>query len=383
MALDSGGVALASIYDAAMHPEHWAVALDAVRRIGEASSATFHSIDRDTDAPYSVNVMVGAVKALTDEDTAFYLREYGHYDKAAWEIFCEQPPLSVFPESVAYGDMKAVRSREDFVWLERRCGVFRRVAARLNDNPAWLDSIVIHLDSEFEEIPASLAPAVNPFLPHMAKANELARLYTQLTEQYRAVIAVLDKVLIGTAVVRASGQVMVANDTLRQLIERAGELRITPDGYLRIRDADSESRFRQTVASACRSASGEGGGADHLIAVDRGADRCPLLVEVSPLRDVFRELSPGLAGAIVFVIDPEEEVPLDLHRVLSVYGLTGSECAVSALLLQGFSTQEMAEERNVSVQTIKSQLDAVRSKTRTDNRLALVRALLKTSPPVG
>lgn len=383
MAMDIGGQTLTSIYDAAMNPDRWDAALDAVRRIGGASGATLHSIDRDPGAPYTVNVLVGAMRALTAEDAAYYLREFGHYDKAAWEIFCQQPALQVFPESVAYGDMAALRSRPDFVWLERHCGIFRRAAARLNDNPGWLDSIVVHLDREYDHIPASLATAINPYLPHLAKANELGRLYSRLTEHYRAVIAVLDKVLIGTAVVRASGQVMVANETLQRLVERCAELRITPEGYLRFREADVDARFRQMLASACRSATGQGDSADHLLTVERGTLQCPLLIDVSPLRDVFSELSHGLAGAIVFVIDADEEVPVDLHRVLSVYGLTGTECAVSALLLQGLSTQEIAEQRNVSEQTIKSQLTAVRAKTRTSNRLALVRALLKTSPPVG
>jgi DNA-binding CsgD family transcriptional regulator len=52
------------------------------------------------------------------------------------------------------------------------------------------------------------------------------------------------------------------------------------------------------------------------------------------------------------------------------------------MIVQGMTLQEIADGRGVSVDTVKSQVRAIYTKTRTRNRAELVRRALSVSPPL-
>jgi len=69
-------------------------------------------------------------------------------------------------------------------------------------------------------------------------------------------------------------------------------------------------------------------------------------------------------------------------RVVEAYGLKKAEGTVCRYLVDGWSNPDIAEDRNVSVETIKKQATSIFHKTNTSKRSELIRVALQTSLPI-
>ncbi len=85
---------------------------------------------------------------------------------------------------------------------------------------------------------------------------------------------------------------------------------------------------------------------------------------------------------MIFAIDPEEPGKVSTKGMEALYSLTASEASVCRYLVEGFSNPEIAEKRNVSPETVKSQVQSALRKTGTANRSELIRLALSINLPV-
>ena len=116
--------------------------------------------------------------------------------------------------------------------------------------------------------------------------------------------------------------------------------------------------------------------------IKRPSGKDAYVLELSPLCDSNDEIDKNFKGAIGFVIDPSQGRRIDTHGIQQVYGLTKTEAIVCKLLAEGYSTQDMADLRNVSLETIRSQIKTILEKTATNSRIELVRLALTVNPPI-
>lgn len=63
------------------------------------------------------------------------------------------------------------------------------------------------------------------------------------------------------------------------------------------------------------------------------------------------------------------------QTLVSMYGLTNRECQVAAYLYQGFNSNEIAERKNRSIETVRKQVKSVLNKTQTHSQTKLMRLL--------
>jgi DNA-binding NarL/FixJ family response regulator len=89
-----------------------------------------------------------------------------------------------------------------------------------------------------------------------------------------------------------------------------------------------------------------------------------------------------VGGALVFVIDPENQATFSVAGLGALYSLSDSEVSVCDLVLKGLSNRQIAEERGVSSETVKSQVSSIFLKTRRESRLDLMRLVVKINPPL-
>lgn len=126
-----------------------------------------------------------------------------------------------------------------------------------------------------------------------------------------------------------------------------------------------ESKIVQAIAARARAANT---GADPLRVAARSRVRTRtgawLLLYGSPL-------SGEPAGRIAVVIQPAPAG--DVAPLVSLaYGLTGRECAVARLCIEGRSTKEMAEQLHLSIYTVQDHLKSIFTKTGVRSRGELV-----------
>ncbi len=80
--------------------------------------------------------------------------------------------------------------------------------------------------------------------------------------------------------------------------------------------------------------------------------------------------------AIAFLNDSTGIARIDARMLKSAFGLSNAEALTAELIANGYSNQDLASARNISINTVKTQLCSIYEKTGTDNRARLVKLLL-------
>lgn len=108
------------------------------------------------------------------------------------------------------------------------------------------------------------------------------------------------------------------------------------------------------------------------ITLDR-RDDAPILLELLPVgREGASPKSINSFNVLLRFIDPSGKLSIDPERIRAVYPLTVGESEVAALLCGGSSTNEIATQRDASVETVRKQIKLVFGKIGVSDRATLV-----------
>lgn len=173
---------------------------------------------------------------------------------------------------------------------------------------------------------------------------------------------------LGIVVLDRSGRISFATDGAAALLQpgdgltvRGGRL-IARQGSPRLEDA-----VQATLADPPEAPSGR-----LRTIVLRRRDQLPLIATLTPLATA----ATGPLGALVLLHDPEATLRPATEVLRQAFGLTVAEAAVAQALLQGATLRRIAEQRQVSVNTVRTLMARVLGKTGTHRQTDLVRLLL-------
>jgi len=111
-----------------------------------------------------------------------------------------------------------------------------------------------------------------------------------------------------------------------------------------------------------------------ILPLNRSSSRHPLQLLASPLAQKHRSRSS--ADLVLLVTDPEKPVNLPDDALRALFGFTPAQVEVAIGLLMGYSLEEIASLRGVSVGTVRNQFKAMLSKTGTNRQGDLIRLLM-------
>ncbi len=373
--------ALGAIYDAAVTPSKWRHALDHVAAMSGAKGMALVIRDDPTGARNKTLLSTPYLEFSRTIRGMYYGAVLDRHQNSDWRKLEAYPPLLPVVDTEGGVASETYDKRPDYRSLRRNVGVSRRMAIRLNEDKVWFDAMSLGYDQSLSQ-PTPLDPNAKVLLPHLSRAVEVSRMFFQLQHAYRAALAALDHVAVALAVARADGQVLVANARAQALFEGGHGLSKSQNGALKTSDADTDAQLEAAIAAACATACGDGAADRDVIVVPRPALGHPLLIDIVPLRDSGAELEPGLAGAMITVIDPLDMPDVPVDRFVAAYGLTLAESEVCRLLISGAALDEIAETRGTSPVTVKNQVASILSKTGAAGRADLMRLLLRILPPI-
>jgi len=115
-----------------------------------------------------------------------------------------------------------------------------------------------------------------------------------------------------------------------------------------------------------------------LIASEPDISRVPIMIDSSK----WSVIEAGLKCAFVTVIDPSRKKPLSSEGLTALGHLTTAESAIVQFLVEGHRPSDIAERRDVSVNTIKSQLKDVSRKLRCKSQSDIIRVAAATRLPL-
>lgn len=381
--MDNQTQAILSIYDAAVDDSLWPDALDRALAAVQAPSCTMQMVDFGEDQPWMMTHRRGVVGSWPAEVMDYYSRNLAHHESEGWEYVMRRPIRTAVEDNEIWADMEAVRQRPDYRYLDQHGGLYRRVVARLNDNAGWFDAIALQYHASMPTIPADMKAAVNRLLPHLAKSLELSRVYRELMRRYRAVLGALDHVHVGMAITNRHGEIIAANREAERIFEARDGIFLDARRRIACLDPALEAELRHAIDRVGRTAVGQNDRIEHLAAAPLRSSARALLIEVAPLRDANREIDMGPNGVLVAIIDPGTPRPYHAARVAKVFELTTAENETCRLVVQGLGNAEIAERRNVGIETVKTQVASVLRKTQSENRADLIRRVAKICPPVA
>lgn len=190
---------------------------------------------------------------------------------------------------------------------------------------------------------------------------------------------VLNKLPFGILVVDAEARVLTRNARANALIGRRDGLLVLKGKLAAAAPAENQ-RLLQALAAASTSDAFEV--PQGALCVTRRQVNLPLSVLVLPLRASVSNLGPQPPAASVVVIgDPESPYDLSEEVIGRFFGLTSAESRVLVDLVNGASLGEIAEGRDLTRNTIKTQLNQIFRKTQTNRQADLVKVVL-SSPAI-
>jgi len=232
----------------------------------------------------------------------------------------------------------------------------------------------------FEEYDCNLLESL---LPYLQRAIELrSRLGSELDSAW-ATRGALDALPTSVIIVDADMRVVFANSAGSQRLAGKGSgLRLVRSGpragggtYLAARQRSNDAVLRRHVA---RAAAGQAGGALRTA----NDDASMYAVLVSPLPRSLSVDDPrgehiGMARglALVLIQDLESKRCARTDLLCDVFGFSFAEAEVAAALFGGVSTEEVAHRRNVSLNTVRSQIRSILEKAGAHNLRDLERTI--------
>jgi DNA-binding CsgD family transcriptional regulator len=354
------------IYDAAVESNDWTVALeDLASSVGATGCALLISGSAHNE------ITMKSVGADPASMTA-YNEYYGGLDPSPSAL--DRVPTGMVIPSERLHD-RALLTRGEFWndWADPNdYGDGMYVAlARGEVGTSWLCAAAkVKLDPF--GTPERLA-LLRALVPHMQHAIKVQSRLSDVVRRYRDLVAALDVVSDGIAIVGRDGRVLHLNPPAESIVASRDGLSVV-SGLLRASVAHADRALERAVHQALaapRSDAVTGG----CVAVPRPAGQRPYVIRVIPTSVAE---SNGMASptALVVIVDPEREPVPDVDALRRLYGLTKTEAEVALRVLDGTGVVPIAEQLSISVSTVRTHLKHVFHKTDTHRQAELVRLLL-------
>lgn len=369
---------LEGLYATEHASQKWQPILDQLHPIVNAKSAGLIVIENRLEGGDRHHF--GATSRGVDpQQLQTYNERYAHYDQSMLEVskFSEPGTMLVDP---SFEDIELISQRPDVAFAIEHLGVRDRFGVKLNDDPAWQDAIAFQYDVSRRGATQQEFSRLQPYLPHIAQAVSLGRIYDQIRQKYNAVLAMLDRVAVGMLLLRSDSTVIICNRYARRVIDDSACIEITSSQKLQA-TGTQQAELRHSIKEiANRSSLSTGLQKLHLPLTDALEDE-KLLIELSPLIDQNAEVERNFAGTLAIIIDPNSPISFDESALGALYALTPAEVEVASLIGSGHNNPEIAEVRSTSKETTKKQVGSIFSKMKTNSRAGVLRRLMAIKVP--
>lgn len=368
--------AITTIYTAPGNHAGWTASVEAATALVGGKAGVYLRIDRE-----DMTTEASGIAGFTDQDARAYEGAQAARKDVRLQYLHNLLPGQVFREFEYVTDREAYDQSEWIRYQLENHGVYWCMSAHISKDTVWHDYLSINGLKARGSFSNDEKADMQTLLPHFARAAELDRLVNRLEQRFGAVLSVLDQFLVGLVILDVKGRLVVANRAARATAETSGAYTLD-GGRLRLtrqRCNDEAQRLISLATATIRCEAQSDGG--RVVVPKRGDAGC-LLLEIMPIRDDGLSDRDNVRGCAVFVIDPDASQILSMEGLARVFQLTRAEAEVATAIVNGDSLGIVAERRNVSIETARSQLKSVFRRTGASSQIELVRLAVKANPPI-
>lgn len=215
---------------------------------------------------------------------------------------------------------------------------------------------------------------------HYQRAMELQQRLSTLEQHVINANNVLDLVEFGMILFDESKALIFVNRSAERILEKADGLRLGRTG-LHIDDRDAKSQFEELLngmnAKNVSLASRAGG----IVKVRRPSRKRNYNLMLVPM--AAQKSGTASSNVAVLIFDPTLKRTTATKFFATSYGLTPAEALLALELAQGTSVENFAVIRNVSVNTVRTQLSSIFAKTDTKRQGELISLLLRITAGIS
>ncbi len=215
---------------------------------------------------------------------------------------------------------------------------------------------------------------LRPLMPHLKRAALLHGELGSLRRQLSTFTGHLERFPYGFLLADAERRVLYSNGAAREIVAARDGL-ASENGHLIAMSPRSEVAFSKAMAD---SAAGRGPSVRRL-EVPRPSRRKSYRLILMPIDDSGTvPLGVAVPAAGIVIIDSDSFSAPDPEVLREVFSLTPAEARVAARLALGHNAEEIAAEFKTSVETIRSHIKRIFSKTSTSRQSELVSLILRS-----
>lgn len=220
---------------------------------------------------------------------------------------------------------------------------------------------------------------LNLLVPHIQKALEIRQVLGVTQQRLAGGEAMADASSTATFLLNRQGCLIHSSAAADSLVSDKTAVALQ-NGVLVAADVQSRDSLRALVMRAASHAYAPPAPAPtHAQSLPRTGSRQPLQLIATPLPHTHRDRSG--ADLLLLVTGPESSFCYPDTVLRALYGLTPAETEIANGLLTGYSLQEIASLRRVSIGSKRNQLKSKLSKTSTARQSDLMRLLMALPHP--
>jgi DNA-binding CsgD family transcriptional regulator len=357
---------ICSLYDAALTPSLWEpIAGQLARTLRSASAA----IQIRTKSGVQV---LSRTSNFTDDDAEAY-RSY---------FFAKD----VLAERASARDLNQILTNSDLIsdaaWVETEIyrdyfvplGIHFVAGGMIELAHSSSAIFAVHRDKASRAYDAEDKSLLARLLPHFRNAIRVQNAVGGASLEFQAARDFLERSTTALLVVDRTGRLLTANSRGEMVLERSLALTLIA-GKVTAAQLSAHCRMMRLIEAAVDAASGRGEPPAGMLSVPF-EHQTPLSVTITTLR-ARQGFALSEPAAVIIIRDAGERVDIT-HMLTDLYGLTPSEALLATGLVNGLTVEEVALAHGVTLNTVRTQLKSVMTKTVTSRQTELVALILRS-----
>lgn len=252
-------------------------------------------------------------------------------------------------------------------------GVAFAAGAILLQEGDWLSQIIVQRSPGQAPFERAELDLLNRLVPHMQRAIQMRERFAGLQLGEQMLTGWLDMLSMPTLLLDASGCVAYQNQRAADLFKNCAELSVK-DGHILAGNLSESRQLNLAITNAIAAQYKPASVASSVVQISRQR-QLPLMALITTIM----QGNTTRGGAMLFIFDPEQAPSVTRAALRKLFRFSEAEAALAASLCAGFSLETIAIKREVSINTLKTQLKSLFGKTGVNRQSDLV-AMLLTSP---
>ena len=199
----------------------------------------------------------------------------------------------------------------------------------------------------------------------------------QLDKERKLYSSTIAKQSVGVVTLDERGKIVSRNAVADTLIREKDGLSVVNE-QLHLESPSARAKLNGFIEDIVVAQRNQDPAPTNALSVERPSGKADLEILLKPMM-IDKTVEPGhTPHMIVFINEPERSFQIETRILMSLYGLTKAEVALSKLLAEGANLDQAAAELGIARNTARAQLRSIFAKTGVSRQSMLVSLLLKS-----